>query len=909
MQSKRARAHRKKWLKDHIKQFPKATRDSFTNDIMNDFAEKKSRGLEYIVDSFSKMPKSVQSTAKAGDVVDFLKDVDNVHLLVGLPHQLEDLPKQIRDNLSFEDVKALLQKQGAYGKMLSVSHWLESFPGIAETLTAEEFMDLALDKTSNEVFVDKILFSLPKYLSDRFTEEQKEKLANDSVALWDLHRTVIPAVKELPTKVRKTATADQLMGLLNFGREDKRYNLNANVLAGIVGNLNRFPKQLQEQFTMEDLITLISKHDDFEKLAQSYSGMPQERREEWEKELKPKDGKDFVFKLVNGGYSNLFSNDKRLQEQTQDIPVKGWLKLKGNKEFEKGIRSALQNFKEFHDFTGAPLTLEILKELIQHADWLHASHHLYDSLRDVSGERLAEWMKAAGVKDKKELFYKMEDSRFFETFRHDGDLKALWGKISVKDLLDNYQEGYGGMTVDWRLMYFENLNRFGPNLMSKLIDVHGFENTLKNCSDFSNLFTDLGDETSTAIVKLLDKKPARSMNWIRGISEALSVSKATKPAIERLLLEKAGKGKKEVQNIPRAAQVINIYSDLMEKQAKIDYNQPLSRTIKQLQEELRNGVQKKFDMTDAEAKKFLAKKRWDKASLNLARISNRLIKHYGQHKWVIEKGLVQRMLKEYANLRGLEDWKYSELDTLMKNEGLSKEAAEEWRKTSHTTVLPTEEELKAFPVDSLLAQLEGCKQHLVSPTPELGELEVRIRAEDGKGAQSMVSSLILRLRDGGQELAANHLAQVSRIINELNVKPKSYVMSDAFHPAQYYNIGERFGTCQSWSSSDIHNRGLISFAADATKKVIGIYDERGRLQARGALHLIKIGNNWALALDRVYSSRSGQHDLIHKFAKKKAKEMGFKLHDGLPEKARLFGKAPSTYCDSRGGFNKQEIVK
>ena len=138
--------------------------------------------------------------------------------------------------------------------------------------------------------------------------------------------------------------------------------------------------------------------------------------------------------------------------------------------------------------------------------------------------------------------------------------------------------------------------------------------------------------------------------------------------------------------------------------------------------------------------------------------------------------------------------------------------------------------------------------------------------------------------------------------------------TDEFEFNKAHDIGEHWGTCQSWSSTNSVNKGLVATINDGTKKYILVKDptKNGVWLARGNMHLALRGNEFVLVLDNnSYANNKEQKELIREFAINKAKYMKIPFADSNRQDAHnftVFGKTPTFYSDTGLARSRQEQI-
>jgi len=255
---------------------------------------------------------------------------------------------------------------------------------------------------------------------------------------------------------------------------------------------------------------------------------------------------------------------------------------------------------------------------------------------------------------------------------------------------------------------------------------------------------------------------------------------------------------------------------------------------------------------------------------------------------------------------------------------VERKAAEKQREIEAKEQGKKEAEIKPEKISTneLLQRIEESKKEL--PETMKKELEkdydevTRLIKEEDLGAQEKIQKLLKKLKEtkteeatekeetNKLEAATGHLQFVAGKLTLTSTKASDVEVTDSLRFSEWLNAGQKFGTCQSWSSSGGYNRALVSFIADASKKMIGVYDKgTGELIARGVMYLTEKEGEWGLYLDDVYYATEKQGGIIKDFVNKKAREMNVKVFERPGE---FIGKAPYTYANNAGGLVKQKEI-
>jgi hypothetical protein len=156
---------------------------------------------------------------------------------------------------------------------------------------------------------------------------------------------------------------------------------------------------------------------------------------------------------------------------------------------------------------------------------------------------------------------------------------------------------------------------------------------------------------------------------------------------------------------------------------------------------------------------------------------------------------------------------------------------------------------------------------------------------------------------------------LSAIIRDINsAGSEKYQLTDEFEFNKSHDIGQHWGTCQSWSSPHRENKGLVATINDGTKKYVILKDptKKGVWLARGNIHLALRENEFVLVLDNNnYANNSEQKELIREFAINKAKYMKIPFVDSTRQDTHnftVFGKTSTFYSDTGLARSRQEQI-
>jgi len=332
-------------------------------------------------------------------------------------------------------------------------------------------------------------------------------------------------------------------------------------------------------------------------------------------------------------------------------------------------------------------------------------------------------------------------------------------------------------------------------------------------------------------------------------------------------------------------------------------------------------IKDQFDTFTKKQRKKLASE--DEHALISLHLNQNYQKHSEHHRETFYQGL-----KQYLNGKH-HKFKYSEFKTLIKLYGpngtkmktnLTLKIVKRWIKTMKYKRRPTAVEL--IDAQSLISRVEAIKLSIqtkihfkgINETKEiLAELDLiynNALTDNFKKRDSAITSLV-NLKNKIGNNSPETIQIINSIIADLKIEGVSeYYLSDNFDYEDSLKLGERWGTCQSWSSKGPLNTGLVSTTNDATKKYVLIKDLKGQWLARAIIHLVMYDSEWCVLLDNNrYHQNEEQKALIQNFARYKAQNLGIKFIDsGIDidrSKLVIFGKTGRFYSDS--GLTSSEI--
>ena len=308
-----------------------------------------------------------------------------------------------------------------------------------------------------------------------------------------------------------------------------------------------------------------------------------------------------------------------------------------------------------------------------------------------------------------------------------------------------------------------------------------------------------------------------------------------------------------------------------------------------------------------------------------------------------------------SHLKGKHDgYKYNDLAILLKKYGkttnLSPEITKRWIKTMKYVRYP--QDVKQINLSVIKENLDNIKlsisqkdnrNTLNEVTKLLEQMENELYSLRSKDIEKR-TLFLGKLKAVITELNKNKEFDISRIVQSIVTtiesananKHNKFIVSDEFEFSESHDIGQKWGTCQSWTSTGKLNKGLVASINDGTKKYIAIRDSTTKeWLARGTLIFGMVGKEFAIILDNRYSSISDGEKLLFEFAKNKAEFMSrnrqkskVNFYDAkkvmgkitlfgkeydrgqhaLKKKYKTFGKVPEYYSDTLGGLKSQEVL-
>jgi hypothetical protein len=361
-------------------------------------------------------------------------------------------------------------------------------------------------------------------------------------------------------------------------------------------------------------------------------------------------------------------------------------------------------------------------------------------------------------------------------------------------------------------------------------------------------------------------------------------------------------GKKQVGELPYLAQYVATYERLSENIPKLE-----GETVKEAAAKVRSEVasigKKRYgEGFERKMDELIEKNRLSELFTVITATSS-LEKHYSDRRYESEKRILNDMMKLWLTDKGIEEYKFRELADI----GVPRAVAEKWKSKTAVEAETKQEEIS---VSELAQRMREAFDGLNFQRQEefRKDYEEAISAVETTNyqAQKKVQKLMEQMKKV-DSVAADHLGWVEGQLIRMYAPAASVEITDEVRFPEWLNAGEKFGTCQSWSSNGEFNRALVSFLADSNKKIVGMYDRQtGDMRGRGILYLTKSGRQWGLYLDDIYVNASDSRDIIEKYAKEKAKLLGVPL---VGKPGELIGKAPYTYVNSYGGLVRQKVVK
>ncbi|MFH0986939.1 MAG: hypothetical protein V1911_02705 [Candidatus Micrarchaeota archaeon] len=392
----------------------------------------------------------------------------------------------------------------------------------------------------------------------------------------------------------------------------------------------------------------------------------------------------------------------------------------------------------------------------------------------------------------------------------------------------------------------------------------------------------------------------RSRNRLVRFAQGLSLSPES---AGRLLDFTAGKefGKKQMHELPYLAQYISAYEALEGGAMELE-GATLKETKAAAEKKVLDAGRKKYGENFEKKLNELARGGAIGNMLDVIRADSALVKNYEFHEFEREAELLKTATSLWMKSREeLEKFKFEDLEKLK----VPAEVAEKWKAPLRQEIIVKPEQVS---VEELVKRVNESLLEL--PAERQAELkkeydEVISAINENIDAQDKTQKLLRKIKKENP-VAGKHLGWVAgkillRSASEINAE-----VTDAVRFSEWLNAGERFGTCQSWSSEGNHNRALMSFIVDGTKKIVGVYEkETGQLLGRGVMHLTEVEGKWGIYLDDVYFTTNKHEKMINDYVRQKAESLGVELQE---KPGRFRGKAPYTYANNAGGLVEQEMV-
>ena len=299
-------------------------------------------------------------------------------------------------------------------------------------------------------------------------------------------------------------------------------------------------------------------------------------------------------------------------------------------------------------------------------------------------------------------------------------------------------------------------------------------------------------------------------------------------------------------------------------------------------------------------------------------------------------------------------YKYKDLAILLKKYGkttnLTPEIAKRWIKTMKYVRYP--EDIKQINLSVIKANLDNIKlsisqkanrNTLNEVTKLLEQMENELYSLRSKDIEKRtiflgkLKAIIIELNKNKEFDIVRVVQSIVTIIESANANNyNKFIVSDEFEFNESHDIGQKWGTCQSWTAKNEVNHALVASINDGTKKHITVRDSRTKAWlARGNIILGMVDKEFAVIYDSFYSSITDGEKLLFEFAKNKAEFMSrnrqkskIKFYDAkkvmgkitlfekeydrsqhaLKKKYKTFGKVPKYYSDTQGGLTPQEVL-
>lgn len=287
------------------------------------------------------------------------------------------------------------------------------------------------------------------------------------------------------------------------------------------------------------------------------------------------------------------------------------------------------------------------------------------------------------------------------------------------------------------------------------------------------------------------------------------------------------------------------------------------------------------------------------------------------------KSLISTFADKTARQRELAKRKAAAVKSTEENYPLSTEEEEEYLSLQEETKELREAVAPELKLNEALQYLLALKRISVSELQK-GQLQT------GEKKNVPFKVVFKVMRDAFQSIHPEFLSDIERMRNMLDsaksdisgdqqVSKKRLFVTDAIDAGTYVRIGEEpVPSCQSYQGGP-YSRGLLSYIADPSVKIVQVRDDNDNLIARSVMRMMSDNNGKPqLFCERVYSVNPHPNikEVVTRFANEKAKAMGVQLYieNGQVKDLEdivtkdLFSKGsrtPYVYTDSGGGLMRK----
>jgi len=627
-------------------------------------------------------------------------------------------------------------------------------------------------------------------------------------------------------------------------------------------------------------------------IAQEHSGGFWGLGREWEK-AKPKQ-MQFWEELYNLKGKELF---KKIVEEDIKQSTRIMDKLHAGMEYTHDNYGKCSSRMVFDFQVNAPkyldTTPETLKRYLKTADGNQAVHILQGL--NMPKNRLKLWKDHFGVRTKKELFYKLlvkRDLELVNTFCESEQLPKIV-EYTKDDLL--YFLKNKSLSNFMNRISLKRIVKKQPEVAKKLVKGLSARKVLGMVTEevswaFRKYKEDKRDPTP--LIKLFHPYIIRREQDAAIIYKALTGYESNFDDVVNKFLS-VKRGKKQLKRTVNIISLVKSYYDLTDEIPNVDFTKSAALVEKDLKKAIKI-IPNALGLSEDDMGEFQKR---DDIDLWMQTIPPLMRKYYLYQE---EKGLVKELIQSVHN-DDYKEWKFGE------------EMPANWVKTNKRTFTESDS-LKNSP-EVLLQYVNNSEKEFEEgsgPSAEFQALRTMIRQGNAEGTYEFLTRFLPNVRKAN-ESAAEHLENIlNRLKEDFRHKKhtglsRKVVVTDKFDPLIYLRIGnEPVRTCMHFASGGF-NQGLISLSSDATKKIIGVYDN-GRILSRCILHYadakIKGKEKKVLLVDNIYFTHGQHKQFILDFVREKARKMKLPLvYENLKGGELEFmvsGRAKKTYLNLIG---------